>query len=176
MAHALEIIGQQQRHAHERPPLEVCDLAEALARNATIARYSDLAAIDFSFPTATTRVLANRVILSQVIGNLFGNAAESIAARGADGGTIAVTVDERDGLVDIRIADDGAGFDAATGASLFQRGFSTRRHKSGGLGLHWCANSMIAMDGALRLESTGAGQGAVAILTLRAADRLAEAA
>ena len=176
MAHALEIIGQQQQHAHERPPLEVCDLAEALARNATIARHSDLAAIDFSFPATTTQVLANRVILSQVIGNLFGNAAESIAARGAGGGTIAVSVEERAGLVEIRISDDGAGFDAATGMSLFQRGYSTRRHKSGGLGLHWCANSMVAMDGSLRLESAGMGQGAVAILTLRAADRLAAAA
>jgi len=52
---------------------------------------------------------------------------------------------------------------------VFQRGFSTREHKSGGLGLHWCANSMTAMGGTLRLESEGRGMGAVAILTLRAA-------
>ncbi|MDQ2879195.1 MAG: histidine kinase, partial [Pseudomonadota bacterium] len=49
---------------------------------------------------------------------------------------------------------------------LFQRGFSTRAHKSGGLGLHWCANSMLAMGGSLALESEGAGRGAVAVLTL----------
>ncbi len=50
--------------------------------------------------------------------------------------------------------------------TLFQRGFSTRKHKSGGLGLHWCANSMTAMQGSLRLESEGQGRGAVAILAL----------
>ena len=176
MAHALEIIGEQQQRAHERPPLEACDVTEIVVRNATIARYSQHASIAFSFPSTPHRVLANRVILSQVIGNLFGNAAEAIAATGRTGGTIAVVVTERAGEVTVAIRDDGEGFDAATADTLFQRGFSTRRHKSGGLGLHWCANSMTAMDGSLRLESAGAGQGAVATLTLRAAAAMAAAA
>ena len=115
--------------------------------------------------------MANRVILSQVIGNLLGNAAESIAATGRQSGSIGVTIDEEGDQVVVRIRDDGEGFDAATGATLFQRGFSTRAHKSGGLGLHWCANSMTAMEGSLRLESDGKGLGATAVLTLRAAER-----
>ena len=176
MAHVLEIIGQQQKQAHERPPREECDVTEIVARNATIARYSQLASIAFSFPGTAHRVLANRVILSQVIGNLFGNAAEAIAATGRGSGTIAVTVVESDGAVTVSIRDDGEGFEAATGQTLFQRGFSTRSHKSGGLGLHWCANSMTAMDGALRLESAGRGQGAAAVLTLTAAAAIRAAA
>ena len=69
-----------------------------------------------------------------------------------------MTIDEtRDGRVEIAIRDDGEGFDAADAPDLFQRGFSTRAHKSGGLGLHWCANSMTAMEGSLRLESDGSG-------------------
>ena len=78
----------------------------------------------------------------------------------------------------MHIRDDGEGFDSAAGATLFQRGFSTRAHKSGGLGLHWCANSMNAMQGSLRLESEGLGRGAVAVLTLPAAarDTVAQAA
>lgn len=170
MAHVLEIIGQQQKAAHERPTLEVCDVTDIIARNATIARYSQGASIAFSFPAEPHPVMASRVILSQVIGNLFGNAAESIVARGRSSGTIAASVAERDGQVTITIRDDGEGFSPDMGAILFQRGFSTRAHKSGGLGLHWCANSMNAMDGALRLESDGPGLGARAILTLRAAD------
>ena len=176
MAHVLEIIGQQQKQAHERPPLEVCDVTEIVARNASIARYSQAASIAFSFPSAPHRAMANRVILSQVIGNLFGNAAEAIAATGRGGGIIAVDVAERDGEVTVAIRDDGEGFDATTGATLFQRGFSTRSHKSGGLGLHWCANSMTAMDGGLRLESAGRGLGAAALLTLKGAPALAQAA
>ena len=176
MVHALEIIGQQQQQAHERPLLERCDVTDIVARNATIARYGQEGAIAFSYPSVAHRVLANRVILSQVIGNLFGNAAEAIAATGRRGGTIAVAVAERDGQVIVSIGDDGEGFDAAAAQALFQRGYSTRRHKSGGLGLHWCANSMIAMNGSLRLESAGPGQGAVAVLTLKAAEPVRAAA
>ena len=176
MTHALEIIGEQQQRAHERPPLETCDVTELVARNATIARYTEHASIAFSFPSTPCHALANRVILSQVLGNLFGNAAESIAAAGGGSGTIAVTICERDGTVTVAIRDTGEGFDAATGLTLFQRGFSTRPQKSGGLGLHWCANSMTAMNGSLRLESAGRGQGAVAVLTLRAVETMKAAA
>ena len=176
MAHVLEIIGQQQQAAHERPPLEQCDIGEIVARNATIARYSQGASIAFSFPTGRHHVMANRVILSQVIGNLFGNAAEAIAARGTGRGTISVGVEEAGDTVTLAIRDDGEGFDAASAPTLFQRGFSTREHKSGGLGLHWCANSMAAMEGSLKLDSAGRGQGAVALLTLKAPAALAAAA
>lgn len=169
MAHVLEIIGSQQAAAHERPPLDVCDLTEIVAQNATIARYSGEQSVAFSFPAKPYRALANRLILSQVIGNLFSNAAEAIAATGEGGGTIAVTIEEAGGAVRLAIRDSGEGFDPGDATQLFQRGFSTRAHKSGGLGLHWCANSMVAMEGALRLESEGRGRGAAAILTLKAA-------
>ncbi|WP_241656548.1 ATP-binding protein [Sphingomonas oligophenolica] len=175
MAHVLEIIGQQQASAHERPPLDLVDVSEIVARNASIARYSQGASIAFSFPGLPHRALANRVILSQVIGNLLGNAAEAIGATGSDSGSIDVTIRETDTAVEITLRDNGEGFDADVGATLFQRGFSTRQHKSGGLGLHWCANSMTAMEGSLRLESEGKGRGAIAVLTLKApiADALA---
>lgn len=175
MRHVLDIIGQQQAHAHERPQLSICDVTEIVAQNATIARYSGGASIAFSFPAHPVRVLANRVILSQVIGNMFSNAAEAIAATGRGSGSIGVTIHVGE-VVTVRIRDDGEGFAPEVGATLFQRGFSTRAHKSGGLGLHWCANSMTAMEGGLRLESEGKGRGAVAVLTLRAPEAVAKAA
>ncbi|WP_342741793.1 ATP-binding protein [Sphingomonas rubra] len=177
MTHVLEIIGQQQKSAHERPEVEGVDVAEIVARNAAIARYSQLASIAFSFPAGPHVALANRVILSQVVGNLLGNAAEAIAARGTGSGSIGVTIAEEDGHVVIVIGDDGEGFDADRAPNLFQRGFSTRQHKSGGLGLHWCANSVTAMGGTLALRSAGKGLGAEAVLTLPAAgEALAHAA
>ncbi|MFC3581699.1 CHASE4 domain-containing protein [Sphingomonas hylomeconis] len=170
MSQVLEIIGAQQHAAHERPPLEACNVTEIVARNATIARYAGGVSILFDFPARPHMVMANRLILSQVIGNLFANAAEAVAARGTNSGTVSVTIVEREGIASIAIRDDGEGFSADTGATLFQRGFSTRAHKSGGLGLHWCANSMTAMEGALKLESEGLGKGACATLALRVAD------
>lgn len=163
----LEIIGKQQEQAHEKPVLSVCDLSEIVAQNAAIARYSGAISIAFSFPSQPHWALANRVILSQVIGNLLANAAEAIAAAGREGGSIAAMVSERGDSVELVIRDNGEGFDPAEEPRLFQRGFSTRAHKSGGLGLHWCANAMIAMGGALRLESDGRGLGARAVLTLQ---------
>jgi signal transduction histidine kinase len=172
MGHVLEIIGSQQAASHERPALEVCDLTEIVARNATIARYSGERSAAFSFPARPHYALANRLILSQVIGNLFANATEAIAAT-PSGGTITVTIEEEGDQVVVAIRDDGEGFEPGAATQLFQRGFSTREHKSGGLGLHWCANSMVAMNGALRLESEGKGRGATAIITLHAADAVA---
>jgi signal transduction histidine kinase len=171
LQHVLEIIGTQQAQAHERPPLDACDVTDIVAKNATIARYAGGISIAFSFPAIAHRVMASRVILSQVIGNLFSNAAESIAAAGRMSGSITVTVtDQDDGTTRITIRDDGEGFSPDVGATLFQRGYSTRSHKSGGLGLHWCANSMNAMEGSLRLDSEGKGRGATAVLTLKTAE------
>jgi signal transduction histidine kinase len=167
--HVLEIIGQQQEAAHERPPLDACDITDIVAQNATIARYSGENSIAFTFPSKPHWVMANRVILSQVVGNLFANAAEAIAATGRGSGSIAVTIQAKGETTEVHIRDDGEGFDPTTAPTLFQRGFSTRAHKSGGLGLHWCANSMLAMEGKLDLLSDGKGTGAKAILTLGAA-------
>ncbi|URW76929.1 ATP-binding protein [Sphingomonas donggukensis] len=164
----LEIIGRQQEQAHEKPPLAACDLSDVVAQNAAIARYSGETSIAFVFPSKPHWALANRVILSQVIGNLFANAGEAITARGGEGGSINVAIVETGDRVELVIRDDGEGFDAGAEPRFFQRGFSTRAHKSGGLGLHWCANSMLAMGGSLRLESDGRGTGARAILTVQA--------
>lgn len=168
LQHVLEIIGQQQAQAHERPPLDRCDLTDIIAQNANIARYAGQTAIEISYPETPWPAMANRVILSQVVGNLFGNAAEAITAAGRVDGHIVVTMTTNGDSVIVNIRDNGEGFDPETAPTLFQRGFSTRSHKSGGLGLHWCANSMTAMEGSLRLESDGKGKGAVAILTLKA--------
>jgi signal transduction histidine kinase len=172
MRQVLEIIGAQQQLAHERPPLEECDATQIIAQNATIARHSGSASsIAFNFPAKSHIVMANRVLLSQVVGNLFSNAADAIAAAGGSG-SINVTIAETGGgRVEIAIQDSGEGFDAGNAPQLFQRGFSTRDHKSGGLGLHWCANSVTAMEGSLSLESDGVGLGATARLVLKAPAR-----
>jgi len=173
--HVLEIIGQQQEVAHERPALDACDITDLVAQNATIARYSGESSIAFTFPSKPHWVLANRVILSQVIGNLFSNSAEAITATGRLSGSISVAIHEKQDRIEIVLRDDGEGFDQANAPTLFQRGYSTRAHKSGGLGLHWCANSIVAMEGTLELRSEGPGTGARAVITLKAAPMMAEA-
>ena len=175
LQNVLEIIGSRSQRDQDRLPLEVCDVTQLIARNGAIARYSRELSIATVFPSKSCLVRANRVILSQVIGNLFSNAAESIAAAGTPGASIRVSITEREGRVEVVIRDNGEGFDPADAPALFQRGFSTRKNRSGGLGLHWCATSMMAMGGALRLESEGWGKGARAVLTLQRAQAPAQA-
>jgi len=108
--------------------------------------------------------LGNRITLTQVVGNLMVNAAESIRMGGISNGRIAVTgcreaVDGKD-MLHIEVRDNGGGIAPEAMASLFQRGFSTKQEKKGGIGLHWCANSIIAMGGKIHATSDGAGKGA----------------
>ncbi|MGW8188842.1 sensor histidine kinase [Sphingomonas hankookensis] len=167
LANVLDIIGGPQDMAAEGVALDRCDVTDLIARNGAIARYGDDRSIAVTFPASPCWVRADRVILSQVIGNLFRNATEAIAARGGGDGQVIVTIVDAP-VVTVTIADNGEGFDPLDAPMLFQAGYSTRKAKSGGLGLHWCANWMAAMGGALRLESEGPGLGARAILTLPA--------
>ena len=123
-------------------------------------------------------VLGNRITLTQVVGNLMVNAAESIRMAGVANGKIAVTgyreaVDGKD-MLHIEVRDNGGGISEEAMASLFQRGFSTKQQKKGGIGLHWCANSVIAMNGQIHATSDGTGKGATFHLLLPAAGPRAE--
>jgi signal transduction histidine kinase len=108
--------------------------------------------------------VGNRITLTQVVGNLMVNAAESIRTGGISDGRILVTgcreaVDGKD-MLHIEVRDNGGGIAPEAMVSLFQRGFSTKQEKKGGIGLHWCANSIIAMGGKIHATSDGAGKGA----------------
>jgi len=114
--------------------------------------------------------LGNRITLTQVLGNLMANAAESIRAAGVADGRIVVTghLETADGqsMLHVELRDNGEGIAPETMASLFQRGFSTKKDKKGGIGLHWCANSIIAMNGKIHATSDGRGHGATFHLLL----------
>lgn len=109
-------------------------------------------------------VLGNRILLSQVVGNLLVNAAESIRSAGGAAGRISVTgrCESHDGreMLHLEVRDNGGGIAPEAMTSLFQRGFSTKKEKKGGIGLHWCANSVIAMGGKIHATSDGPGAGA----------------
>jgi signal transduction histidine kinase len=106
-----------------------------------------------------------RVLLQQVVQNLVLNAAESVRDAGRERGHLLVTgrvehVDDGERLV-LRFTDDGGGIAAECLERVFEKGYSTKSRETNlGIGLHWCANAVTALGGAMRAESPGPGQGA----------------
>ncbi|MCJ2185729.1 sensor histidine kinase [Novosphingobium beihaiensis] len=163
---AIDAAAQNGRDIHFD---ERCDLSGLLSHSANIARYADNIAIAADVQcNGHIAVSGNRVLLSQVLENLVTNALEAIRESGRQDGAISLQAaqNRKTGICTITVADNGAGFAPETAPRLFERGFSTRTSKSGGLGLHWCANTVQAMNGELQLESRGKGRGARAIIRL----------
>jgi signal transduction histidine kinase/sensor domain CHASE-containing protein len=169
LSESLEILRLQNEAATREIPLERFDVLDLIARNAAMARFAPWDQVAIELPPKGAEIVANRLLLSQVIANLMTNALESIVAQQSAPGclSIALTGDEIAGQAVTRIVlrDNGRGFEAGQGSKLFERGQSSKPG-SGGLGLHWCANTVRAMGGSLSLESDGLGQGACAVVTL----------
>jgi len=148
-----------------------CDLATVIGTSVALVRHSEAANIEVEF-TADKRfqVATPRVILAQIMDNLLTNATEAIVATGRGRGSITVHAGQKDEevrkLVHITIRDDGDGFAAEHALDLFERGKSNRAKKSGGIGLHWCANTLNALGGSIAIESGGMGAGATVKLIL----------
>ena len=102
--------------------------------------------------------------LNQVFSNLLTNAAESIQRKGLKQGEVNIRaeVDRKDNkdMVHIQISDNGEGIEADTIEHIFEQGFSTKKESTSGIGLHWCANIVTAMQGRIYAESEGIGKGA----------------
>jgi two-component system, NtrC family, sensor kinase len=128
--------------------------------------------VELILPESLPVVIGNRVHLGQVIDNIFVNAHEAMMAAGV--APMRLVVSCEDGAdphhVVVRITDNGDGVDPENIPQVFQRGYSTRSEKTGGLGMHWSANAMRAMGGSITLESDGVGKGASALLTLPRAE------
>lgn len=167
LAEAMGILRTQTEDAHKDIPLEHFDLLEVLTNNAVSVRHVGQGEIAVELPHDGVAVYANRLLTSQVIGNVFTNAVEAITASGRARGRIVVALRPGEGeAVEVTITDDGAGFGSERALQLFERGYSTKPGRSSGLGLHWCANTIKAMGGALSLTSDGPGLGAAATIVL----------
>jgi signal transduction histidine kinase len=120
-------------------------------------------------------VAAEPFVLKHVLQNLVVNAIEAMVAAGKTKGTItisgAVAASGAGPCVDLQIRDEGVGIAADKLEQVFARGYSTKAGEKRGSGLHWCANSMLAMGGSIQAESPGPGQGATMHLTIPASSQ-----
>jgi two-component system NtrC family sensor kinase len=179
--HLDEVLAAEDAVSHTERMLEPVNMEPAIRLAARLVESRPSARLEVSWPQGIPEVLGSNVNLKQILGNIFINAAEAIEATGRGSGHINVEIAETTHAgrraLDIAISDDGDGIDAAVLTRIFEKGFSTRREKAGGLGLHWCANTMNGMGGRIHAESNGMGQGATVHLILPlAAPAIADAA
>jgi signal transduction histidine kinase len=181
--HVEQILEEQNQYTRKNRALEPVSLHGIVRSNVHFIEHRNGVPITVSIGDRLSElpaVLADAVLLPQIVGNILLNAAESIEqARVAQGrieisGDIAIVDDRR--LVHVAFRDNGVGMSAEVLHNAFNRGFSTKRKTNGGLGLHWCANSVGAMAGRIWAESAGVGQGATLHLTLPIAAAIAQAA
>lgn len=124
------------------------------------------AGIDLSVPTSAGHVRADRDRLSQVLSNLVENALRYTPA----GKRIALSSAEEDGVVAIRIADGGVGFEPGDLGRAFERQFLWEKYRAvrdvgTGLGLAITQELVLAMGGSV--EARGApGGGAEFVVRL----------
>jgi signal transduction histidine kinase len=88
------------------------------------------------------------------------------AARHASGRDIALEVNERGGLIELRVSDHGPGVPPELVPVLFERGTRTATSRGEGIGLHIAWRLAHELGGNLRLEATPASTGAVFVLHL----------
>ncbi len=114
-------------------------------------------------PVLIPKIKGDRTRLMQVVLNLLKNAIESFTDSDKNDKSIEVYIIPSQNKLTIQIIDNGKGFDTATTAKLFQRGFTTKSEGSG-LGLSNCRNIIESHNGELSLTSVGINKGAISTI------------
>ena len=145
--------------------IDLLPLLENVAKSAVTSQRSD---VQVRLPAQTALTIGNRTLLWQILSNILTNAVEAMERQPQEK---RIDIDLLDASGDggglrLSISDSGEGIPAEYLETIFDRGFSTRENKVGGLGLHWCANAAKELGGALTAESNGRGTGATLVLSL----------
>lgn len=138
-------------------------LADVVAGAANLAAAPNDPPIEVTVAPAVAAmpaVAVQRVVLRQVLDNVVLNAVQAIARAKPDKGRIVVDARDLGDRIELSVSDNGEGIAPEHMGSLFKRGFTMRKGTGKGLGLHYCATSLGAMNGAIKAESEGLGRGA----------------
>ncbi|MEW6236511.1 MAG: CHASE4 domain-containing protein [Candidatus Omnitrophota bacterium] len=161
-----EILSDQDKFSRAEKPAETLSLMELVNESMTFIpddlRKFFILDLDRSLQEADS-IKIHRISFVQVLSNIVRNAAESIQRTNANGRlSISARSENQDGveMLHLIFADNGEGIAPENLPRLFERGFSSKEKPSSGLGLHWCANTILSLKGRIYAESKGKGLGA----------------
>jgi two-component system sensor kinase FixL len=153
------------RGESERRVEDVKKLIEEASALALVGAKDKGVRVSFTFAPGLDFVLADKVQVQQVLLNLMRNAMESMEATDTRELTIS-TSPALDNMVEISVADTGAGIAPEISAQLFQPFVTTKRHGMGvGLSI---SRTIIEAHGGSITQQPNAGGGTVFSLTLPA--------
>ena len=151
--------------AKARP--ETCALAALIEQVLAEKRiqHRDKGGIKIAFDNGAggARAAVDQKEMQRIISNLVNNSVEAFES----GGTVAVGLSAPDGMVTLRIKDDGKGIPPEILSRLGQKGETHGKTGGTGLGLYHARTSVESWGGSLKMES-GPG-GTCVIITLPAA-------
>jgi len=108
--------------------------------------------IGYLGPAKLPLVLISTTELTQVLINVIANGAQAVAARGTPNGKVSVNARLEEGMLEIRVQDDGIGM-AADVLSRAGTPFFTTRAEGTGLGLAQCQRLIGTAGGRFKIES-----------------------
>ena len=168
LPHVLTII-RRIRQPFEVADLEPVDVSDCLAEALSIFRLKPDIKLIASYQPELPQVMATPEKLIETFCQVIGNALDAIAAKEA--GQLRIETHQRPGrLVEVIVADDGAGIPPEVQAHVFEPFFTTKEPEAGGLGLGlWLTRIYVGrLGGQVKLDSTP-GQGTAVRIQLPAA-------
>ncbi len=172
----VDMTTEFERYAHRNTVSESIELRPLVQSVAATCIEASRRKVDLIMPKFNVEVLANGVILRQILGNVIINALEAMPE--GPHGKIAISMSNQVGseFVELKISDNGKGISPSQLKHIFERGHSTKIDRPGGLGLHWCANAVNVLGGTIHAESPGIGLGTSIIITLPSPSKTRRAA
>lgn len=165
--HIEMIIQSQQQHAHHTGVIEEVDIQDLVQDciNMNISSIENYSIEIKEHYEGQTTLFADRHKLVQIIVNLVRNAKDALVEANIDNPEITISTLNTNNKLEIYITDNGVGMSEETVKKLFSFGFTTKKDGHG-YGLHSCSLEAKNMQGLLRAESPGLGQGASFIIEL----------
>ncbi|MBD1365623.1 PAS domain-containing protein [Mucilaginibacter sp. ZT4R22] len=120
--------------------------------------------LNVEIATGVQSIKGDHTKLMQVLLNVIKNSIEAMDEETADK-RISISLKAVGERLELNIADNGKGFDAATGSRFFQRGFTTKESGTG-LGLYNCRTVIDSHGGSFVIESDGPGLGTITRIVL----------
>ena len=169
VSHVKAIVSTQQSYAGVSGVIEAVDLSttldDAMKLNlASFERHKIRVVKEYAH---LPKVQMDKQKVLQILVNIIKNAKEAFteAENKNDRMLVIATQLTDEGMLQIRITDNGVGIRPEDLTKIFSHGFTTKE-TGHGFGLHSCANAAKEMGGSLVALSKGPGKGASFILTI----------